>query len=241
MIIAIIQPCFVPWLGYFEQMAVADIFVYFDDVQYTKKDWRNNNQLKSQYGVKSIHVPVSNASTGILINQALISYNEKWEDNILNKLNEWYKRAPFFAEVIELIKPIIYRKYEKLVDLNYALNGAICQYLGIHTPTYCSSNIPKISTDKNSRIIEICQHFPGVNTLYDGKSAQSFIDMELFRKSGIEVVFQDYIHMPYRQLWGEFLPYMSVIDLIMNHGKNSLDIIVNKQSIEKINNSGSPL
>lgn len=241
MIIAIIQPCFVPWLGYFEQMAVADIFVYFDDVQYTKKDWRNNNQLKSQYGVKPIHVPVSNASTGILINQALISYNEKWEDNILNKLNEWYKKAPFFAEVMELIKPIIYRKYEKLVDLNYALNNAICQYVGITTPIYYSSSIPRISADKNSRILEICQHFPGVNVLYDGKSAQNFIDLELFRKHGINVVFQDYIHTPYKQLWGEFLPYMSVIDLLMNHGRNSMDIIVNQQSIDKIKNSGSSL
>ena len=98
MIIAIIQPCFVPWLGYFEQMALADIFVYFDDVQYTKRDWRNNNQLKSPAGVGPIHVPVSNASRGILINQALISYNENWEDKLLNKINEWYKTSPFFTE-----------------------------------------------------------------------------------------------------------------------------------------------
>lgn len=241
MIIAIVQPCFVPWLGYFEQIAIADIFVYFDDVQYTKKDWRNNNQLKSQYGVKPIHVPVSNASTGILINQALISYNEKWEDNILNKLNEWYRRAPFFVEVMELIKPIVCQKHEKLVDLNYALNNAICQYVGIHTPTYCSSSIPKISADKNSRIIEICQHFPGVDTLYDGKSAQNFIDIELFSKSGITVVFQDYIHTPYRQLWGEFLPYMSVIDLLMNHGESSMEFIVNKQSIDRVDRLGNSL
>jgi hypothetical protein len=234
MIIAILQPCFVPWVGYFEQMAIADIFVYLDDVQYTKKDWRNNNQLKSPNGVKPIYVPVSNASTGILINQALISYNEKWEDNLMNKLNEWYKKAPFFAEVVELIKPIIYQKYERLVDLNYALNAAICQYAGINTPTFCASDIPKKSEDKNARIIEICKYFPEANILYDGKSAQGFIDIDLFKKNGIDVVFQDYIHTPYRQLWGEFLPYMSVIDLLMHKGKSAREIIINKQSVEKI-------
>jgi hypothetical protein len=222
-------------------MAIADIFVYFDDVQYTKKDWRNNNQLKSQYGVKPIYVPVSNASTGILINQALISYNEKWEDNILNKLNEWYKKAPFFTEVIELIKPIIYRKYEKLVDLNYALNGAICRYVGISTPTFYSSSIPKGSADKNRRILEVCRHFIGVNVLYDGKSAQDFIDIELFSKNGIDVMFQNYVHKPYSQLWGEFVPYMSVIDLIMNEGKYSMDFIVNQKEKNKIRKSGSHL
>ena len=86
MIISIIQPCFIPWLGYFEQMALADVFVYLDDVQYTKKDWRNNNQLKSQYGVKPVYVPVSNASTRILIADALISYNEKWEEGIIKPM-----------------------------------------------------------------------------------------------------------------------------------------------------------
>jgi hypothetical protein len=241
MIIAIIQPCFVPWLGYFEQMAIADIFVYFDDVQYTKKDWRNSNQLKSQYGVKPIYVPVRNASTGILINQALISYGERWEDNILNKLNEWYKKAPYFAEVIELIKPIIYQKYEKLIDLNYALNGAICRYVGILTPIFYSSSIPRVSADKNGRILEICKHFSGVNVLYDGKSAQNFIDIELFSKNGINIVFQDYVQKTYSQLWGGFTPYMSVIDLIMNQGKHSLDIIVNQKEIDKIRFLGSHL
>ena len=77
MIISIIQPCFVPWLGYFEQIGLADIFVYLDDVKYTKQDWRNNNQVKSPDGLAKIFVPVQKTSQDTLINEVLISYNEK--------------------------------------------------------------------------------------------------------------------------------------------------------------------
>lgn len=226
--ISIIQPCFVPWLGYFEQMVVGDIFVYLDDVQYTKKDWRNNNQLKSPYGIKPIHVPVGNASRSILINQAIISYNSKWEDDLVNKITEWYRKAPFFEEIIYMISRVIYNKYERLVDLNYNLNGAICSYLGINTPIYYASDIPKMTIDKNLRIVEICKYFNGVDLLYDGKSAKNFIDIELFRHHGIMVVFQDYIQTPYKQLWGDFVPFMSIIDVLMNCGKESLKVIMNK-------------
>ena len=235
MIISIIQPCFIPWLGYFEQMALADVFVYLDDVQYTKKDWRNNNQLKSQYGVKPVYVPVSNASTRILIADALISYNEKWEEGIINKLSQWYGKAPFFTEIVNLLMPIINHKYIKLVDLNIALNAAICEYINITTPIFRSSEIPRGADDKNSRIIEICKNFTDIDILYDGKSAQNFIDVELFKQEGIQVIFQDYEPKPYSQLWGKFAPYLSIVDLMMNHGNNSNKLVIKQSSLDQIN------
>jgi hypothetical protein len=236
MIISIIQPCFIPWLGYFEQIAVGDIFLYLDDVQYTKKDWRNNNQLKSPNGIKNVYVPVQSTHRDTLINQVLISYNEKWEDSLINKITQWYKKAPFFSEVLQLIQEVIYHKHEKLVGLNFELNNAILKYTGIQTPIYFSSDITKSTDDKNQRIVELCKHFDHVDMLYDGKSAQNFIDVNLFHQNGIEVVFQEYQHSPYKQLWGEFIPYMSVIDLLMNYGKDSLKIILSGQLPESISN-----
>jgi len=215
-------------------MAIGDIFVYLDDVQYTKKDWRNNNQLKSPYGIKPIHVPVSNASRNIMINQALISYNNQWEKDLINKISDWYRKAPFFEEIISFIQPVIHGKYEKLVDLNHDLNGAICKYIGIDTPVFFSSDIPKKTSDKNLRIIEICSYFAGVDLLYDGKSAQNFIDTGLFKQHGITVIFQDYIQSPYKQLWGDFVPYMSVIDVMMNCGKDSLGIIMSSPNSDAL-------
>ncbi len=226
MIISIIQPCFVPWLGYFEQMAISDIFVYLDDVQYTKRDWRNTNQLKSPNGMKNICVPVHNASKGILINQARISYCDKWEEVLLNKISEWYRKAPFFKDVFALIEPIICSKHEKLVKLNYSLNEAICGYLDIFTPTFLSSDVPQNAQNKNERIIEICKYFKNVDLLYDGKAAQGFLDLQLFEQNKIKVVFQDYVQAPYRQLWGAFLPYTSILDVMMNCGKDARRVLL---------------
>lgn len=226
MTISIIQPCFVPWLGYFEQIALADVFVYMDDVQYTKKDWRNNNQLKSPSGVKGIFFPVQKTHRDTLIHEVLISYNSDWQAVLLNQMREWYKKAPHFAEVYSLVETVINRRFTRLVDLNQSLNGAIMEYIGIQTPVYRTSEIPRNSDNKSDRIIEICRHFKGVDKLYDGKKAQEFIDVNYFAARCIEVVFQDYKHKPYPQLYGEFVPYMSVLDLMMNTGKSSLDFII---------------
>lgn len=237
MIISIIQPCFVPWLGYFEQIVLADVFVYLDDVKYTKQDWRNNNQVKSSYGVGKIFVPVKKTYEETLINQVMISYNEKWEQRLLNQLNANYCKACFYDEVIEMIKSIILNNYERLIDLNYNLNNAILQYLGIKTQIHFSSSIPKTTYDKNFRLLEICRNFENVNVFYDGKKAQNFIETGLFEQNGISVVFQDYQHKPYQQLWGDFVPYMSILDLLMNHGKDSLKYIVTSSIERKPRNS----
>ena len=234
MVISIIQPCFVPWLGYFEQIAIADIFVYMDDVIYTKKDWRNGNQLKSQYGVKNIFIPVVKPSRDTLIKDVNISYNLFWEDALINQLNNWYKKAPFFEEIMNLILPAINKKFEKLVDLNYCLNNSILNYLDILTPIYFSSDITRNADNKVDRIIEICKNFDDINILYDGKKAQNFIDVNYFKEHGIDVIFQDYIQSPFKQLWGEFVPYLSVIDLLMNHGKNSKKIILSSPLQNKL-------
>ena len=144
-------------------MMIADVFIYLDDVQYTKKDWRNTNQLKSPNGIKKVSVPVSNASRSININEALISYMSDWEDKMLNQLKQWYGKAPFYNEITEMITPIIMKKHKKLVDLNHNLNKTIANYLDIRTPCYFSSSICKGTEEKNLRILEICKHFPKVN------------------------------------------------------------------------------
>lgn len=214
-------------------MLIADVFVYLDDVQYTKKDWRNTNQLKSPNGIKKVSVPICNASRNININEALLSYNSSWEDKFLNQLQEWYRKAEFYNDIIDILTPIIKNKYEKLVDLNYNLNNAIASYLSISTPCYFSSSITKKTSYKNLRILEICKHFPNVQLLYDGKSASNFLDTELFMQNGIKVIFQNYLHTPYRQLWGGFEPYMSIIDLIMNNSQSKSKDILSSSPLPK--------
>lgn len=226
MIISIIQPCFVPWLGYFEQIALADIFVYLDDVKYTKQDWRNNNQLKSPNGLGKIYIPIQKTTERTQINDALISYNENWEQKLLNYISAWYIKAPYFIEISNLIKPVFQHKHERLVDLNYNLNKTILDFLEIKTPIYFASDIPKTTNDKNLRLLEICKNFENIDLFYDGKKAENFIDVELFKNNGITMCFQEYIQLPYKQLWGDFIPYTSVLDVLMNCGKEAKKIIM---------------
>lgn len=231
MIITCVQPCFLPWQGYFEQMLLGEVFIYLDDVQYTKKDWRNRNKLLTPGGVKNFHVPVSKTSRDTLINEAQISYNEDWEERIMNQLFNWYKSAPFYHEITELITPALETKYELLVDLNYDLNLRIMHYLGHDTKIVRSSAIPKTTDDKNQRIIEICRAHDG-HLLYDGKSAANFIDSALFLKSDIEVVFQNYVHTAYPQLHTDsFEPYLSILDLLMNKGRDSKSVILSNTNL----------
>lgn len=226
MVISIIQPSFFPWLGYIEQIARSDIFVYLDDVQYTRKDWRSRNKLKSPSGEKIVSVPVVKTQRdSTLMNGAVISYNDPWQDAILNKLREWYKKAAYFSDVYPGLENAIKKEHRLLVELIYETNNWIFEYLGIRPEIKYSSQIPIVGGDKNSRIIKICKHHQA-DVLYDGKAAESFIDKEEFKKNGINVIFQNYEHRPYKQLWGEFIPFLSVVDLLMNCGKDSLEIIL---------------
>ncbi len=232
---SIIQPCFVPWIGYFEQMLIGDIFIYMDDVQYTKKDWRNRNQLKSPDGAKYIHFPVKKTSRETLINEVLISYNDTWENKLISQIKQWYKGAPNTDQIITLLEEVFSQKHEKLVDLNLQLNNKILAYIGIEKEIRFTSEVPRYSESKNDRIIEICKYFDA-ELLYDGKSAEDFIDKELFQKNNIEIIFQDYQHKEYPQLWGDFLPYMSILDLLMNVKDDYLRTIVSNNNPKLIAN-----
>lgn len=196
-------------------MLLSDLFVYLDDVQYTKRDWRNRNQLKSPEGARYITVPVQKTSRETLINEALIFYGSHWERRILEQITQWYRKAPNYDSVVALLKSVLSEKHEKLASLNVRLNLKILEYMGLKSTICFSSDVPNTARDKNERLIEICRYF-GADLMYDGKSGQNFVDVERFKQHGIDVVFQDYVHRPYPQLWGEFLPYMSILDLLFN-------------------------
>jgi hypothetical protein len=234
MLISIIQPCFIPWLGYFEQMALADLFVYMDDVKYTRQNWRNNNKLLCASESKNVSIPVRKTSRHTLINQVSILNDLAWQNKFLNKVSNWYRKAPHFDEVFSLISGVVLKRHDMLVDLNYGLNGAIAEYVGIETPVELSSNVPRNSSDKVSRIIEIVKYF-NADVLYDGKSAAYFIDIELFQEKGITIIFQDYKHSSYRQQSNSnFVPYMSIVDLLMNKGVESLGYILSSPLVSQL-------
>ncbi|MEJ1937695.1 WbqC family protein, partial [Nostoc sp. NIES-2111] len=166
MILATIQPSFLPWLGYLEQVDVADVFVYLDDVRYTAQDWRNRNRFLDRAGVvQYLTVPVKAGSERLLINEVRIAEDPTWIRKLCNRLRAWYAGAPAGPRSVDAVVEVLNRRHDRLVDLNYDLMDILFHGFGITTPTFLSSDAAIAATDKNQRLIDLClQH--GADVLY---------------------------------------------------------------------------
>ncbi|MBW1699114.1 MAG: WbqC family protein [Deltaproteobacteria bacterium] len=223
----ILQPGYLPWLGFFEQFVFSEVFVFLDDVQYTKQDWRNRNRIRtnSDRGWSWITVPVKVKGTHTKICEVKIDYSRNWIKKHLNMIRANYQKAPFFNSIFSIIREGLYGRFETLVDLNIHLILGFASYLDLHRQTIRSSSLTVKEKDKNLRLVAICKQ-TGIHHLYDGKKAEAFLDLSLFAKHDIRVEFQNYDHPVYEQCYDPFIPYLSIVDLLFNHGKNSLDILL---------------
>ena len=228
MLIGILQPSYIPWLGFFEQISRVDVFVLYDDVQYDKQGWRNRNKIKNSQGAQWLSVPVlTKGKRTQLINQTQIDPTSKWNLKHLISLKTNYKKSIYFNQFYSQIEPLLNKKWIYLLDLNLNLLNLLKEYLGIKTRIILSSSLlkrlPKDSSPE-SRLIEICDKVGG-DTLYEGAAGQNYIDATIFKTAQIRLIYQQYHHPIYRQLYGDFMPYLSVVDLIFNEGPNSLSIL----------------
>jgi hypothetical protein len=214
-------------MGYFEMVDAVDIFVVLDHVQFVKKSWQQRNKIKTPSGVITLTVSIQREKRDNLIKDVKISYDRNnplvkhWKTISLS-----YKKANFFNEYSHFFEKIYLTNFTYLRDLNVSLIKQICEILEIKTKIISSSelNYNKEKKGKNEDIISLCKSV-GITSLYDAKGAEQFLDKSLFLENGIFLQFQEFNHPQYKQLWGEFEPYLSIIDLIFNEGKNSLKII----------------
>lgn len=224
---AILQPTYLPWMGYFEMVDFADIFVVFDHAQFVKKSWQQRNLVKTSGGKTLLTIPVKKKPRNTPISGIEISYNNK---NPLERhwktITHAYQNADYFEGYREVFGQIYSTEHRKLRDLNVKIIKTICHILGIGTKIVLSSelDLKDSSLGKTERVINLCKK-AGITYLYDAKGAKEFIDTSLFGKENIQVEFQSYEHPVYSQLFGEFIPYLSVIDLLFNEGERSLAII----------------
>lgn len=224
--VVILQPGFIPWLGFFELMFRCDIFVFLDDVQYTKRDWRSRNRIKTSDGTRWLTLPVKTKDNfKQLIKDAELDNNQNWIKQHLRTLKMNYSRAPFFNTFYPKIEEIYNCPRNLLYDLDVALIKLLMNELGLERKLLRSSEmqIPVNASAKN-RIIEICKTV-GATHFYNGAAGRTIYDNKSFMKRNIVLEFQEYRHPVYNQLWDKFVPYLSVIDLIFNHGEESLDIL----------------
>lgn len=220
------QPSYIPWLGYFEQIIKADIFIFYDDVQFTKRDWRTRNYIKTQQGKHMLSIPVrlEKSYKEYKINEVKISYEENWVDKHLKTIQHAYSRSAFYSEVYPILENILHKKHVLLSELNIDIIKNICHYLNIDTNKLYFSSQLEACGDQNRRLVNICKHF-NTNIYYTGAAAQNYLDSALFAKHGIEVVYQQYEHPIYPQGGEGFVSHLSVIDLLFNCGKESKEII----------------
>jgi len=218
------QPIFLPWLGYFEQIAATDTFMFLDDVQYTKQDWRNRNRIRTKTGWMWLTVPVRKVGHDQRLSETLID-DEHWKRKHLKSLQQNYAKAPYYTEIMALIEPHIRAPQLNLITLTEGMIESIASYLSVGRDFLRASAVPKNTNDRNERLIELCQHV-GADCFFTGPSANEYLDLALFARHGITVVFQDYKHPLYQQVFDGFESHMSVLDLLMNHGPRSANILL---------------
>jgi hypothetical protein len=227
--LVVLQPGYLPWLGYFDQLQRSDVFVHYDDVQFDKHGWRNRNRVKSPDGRPFwLSVPVLHSGHGPQpIDEVRIDERVPWARRHLGTIRQFYAQAPFLDRYLPDLADTIARPWDRLVDLDLALITLLCRWLGLRRKTTRSSELG-IDGQRSERLLKLCQHF-GATRYLSGSAARDYLDVELFDRHGIEVAWQDYQHPTYRQLHGQFVPYLSVIDLLLNCGDDSAAILANSR------------
>jgi hypothetical protein len=216
--VAILQSSYVPWKGYFDMMRLADEFILYDEVQYTRRDWRNRNLLKSPNGVRWLTIPVHVRGRYFQrIDETLVS-EPAWADRHWATLVGWYSRAPFFKRYRPALEGL-YREAcdPRLSEINRRFLEALRTLLGISTPLVSSSEYAATG-QKTERLIGICQA-AGASRYLSGPSARRYLDEARFHAAGIEVVWMNYDGYPeYPQLYPPFDHHVSTLDLLLNVG-----------------------
>jgi hypothetical protein len=218
--LVVLQPSYLPWLGYFDQMRKADVFVWYDDVQFDKHGWRNRNRMKGPKGPLWLTVPVLHKGRPSQPIKAVeIDNRQPWRRKHLLSVQQLYARAPFADAVLPQFAEILGRAWKGLVDLDIATTEWLATELAIETPCYRASQVG-IEGDRNGRLVELCRHFQATRYL-SGDSARDYVDIERFRAAGVEVAWHSYQHPHYPQLHGDFVPYLSALDLLLNVGRSA--------------------
>lgn len=236
----ILQSAYMPWLGFFNMAEETDIFVFLDDAQWTVRDWRNRNRIRTSQGWTWLTVPVKLGKTyyEYRICDVKIDNSQNWQEKHLGLLKSFYRKARYFDEIFPPLDNILSKKHRFMVDLNYELIFWIANYLNLKDTKFLFSQKMDIPSElkKTNRLLYILEKIGNIKTYVSGPTAKAYIEIDKFEKKGINVIWHEYIHPYYEQnAWRSniFIPYLSIIDLLFNHGKESLDILTHKKVIEK--------
>ncbi|HTY98205.1 MAG TPA: WbqC family protein [Rhodocyclaceae bacterium] len=225
MILTAHQPVYLPWLGLFHKIALADLFICFDQVQYQPKDWNNRNRIKTAQGPLWLSVPV--LRKGYLertISDIEINNAEPWGRKHWRSMKIAYAKAPYFGRYAAFFEDVYGRRWERLVDLNAHMLHWFLDVLGIKVPVR-SAGEWDFGGEKSGLVLDMCRQV-GASGYIFGALGRDYADQAAFAAAGIGLHFQDYRHPSYPQLHGEFVSHLSIVDLLFNCGDESRDILL---------------
>ncbi len=222
----ITQSNYIPWRGYFDAIRQADVFIFYDDMQYTRRDWRNRNKIKTPKGLEwlTIAVQVKDKFEQKIKETKVVS--EDWGAAHWQTIRQNYSKAPFFKEYKDFFEDLYHRNWGPyLSEINIGFASEIMGLLGINTPIMRSSDFSLVE-GKTERLVDLCQKV-GATRYLSGPAAKDYMDLDAFSKVGIGVGFFDYSgYAEYPQLYGDFRGDVSIVDLIFNVGAESKNYIL---------------
>lgn len=226
--VAIHQPHYLPWLGYFAKWADADLFVFLDTVQYEKNGWQNRNRIKTPHGPRWLTVPVR-ARLGTAIRDVTIDSGQRWRARHWRAIDNAYAGAPSWPRYRAALQDFYGREWDRLAPLAVESARWLARALGLSVPARLASEIAVDSAgpppDATARLVAICRAV-GADTYLAGRDGARYLDARQFACAGIAVATQRYDHPEYGQRHGEFAPFLSALDLLLMHGDEALRILV---------------
>ena len=227
MIVSIHQPNFLPWMGFFYKIVQCDVFVLLDSVQFTKNSFINRNKIKTSQGVQWLTVPVS-VEFGQMIEEVRINNEFDWRKKHLKTLQMNYARSEFFEEVFNALQEVYFSEnFSYLSNLNVRLIEYVMSYLDIEAEVLKASEMD-IGGKAEELLINIVKKVGG-DVYLSGAGGSKYQNEAEFKDKGIELRYSVFEHPIYKQLWGDFVTNLSVLDILFNCGKYSRKIILESQ------------
>lgn len=224
-IVVIHQPDFIPYLGFFHRLLDTNLFIILDDVQFLRRGWHHRDIIKTKDGQKWITLGIKKTSQDTKINEIYLNDTE-WKKQHLSIIEQNYKKASYFKEIFPFIENLYKQDYEKMIDINLASIKILLELFDINIDIHFSSSY-KIDTKSNQLLSDLLKKV-GATHYLSGIGARDYFNPIPFEKANIKVIWQEFKHPIYPQLHGEFIPYLSSIDLLFNCGiEKSREILRN--------------
>ncbi len=223
--VVISQSMYFPWVGILEQVRIADVFVHYDDVQYSKGGFLNRVQIKTAHGTKWLTIPLRDLSLGQRIDEVLIDNRVNWKAHHRELLRQAYLHAPFCEDMLCIFDQAMSDNHEILSDVSRSSMNALIKYYSLHEGRkFIDVTELNIGDINSKRVLDVTKAVGG--TVYiTGHGARNYLQHEIFEEQGIKVRYMKYRCTPYPQKHGNFNPYVSALDLIANCGKQGLSVI----------------